>query len=115
MSMIENGIIRKAFLGFEDHGMLSFMISLDFASSSQGFGGWRLDTWCSESSVGIGTAQGCQMIISLLKTLGVNEWSHLIGTNCRVRRHNAFGPIQAIGHLIQEKWFSPSDVAKGFA
>lgn len=75
----ELGIISSTELGFE-HGVLTFMLTLDFGVSSQGFGGFCLDdrTWHTEPNY-IPGVTGAGVIAEILKAVGVQRWENLKG------------------------------------
>lgn len=100
-----NAKITKTSLGFEDHGILSSWLHLDFGTSSQGFGGYRLDAPQNAPS-----AAACAWITGVLKTLEIDDWSKLPGTPVRVRKESEFGRIIAIGHFYKDLWFDPVKV-----
>lgn len=115
---VENGIISKTHLGFEDHGFATFFLQIDFDGSGQGFGNYALDDpYCDPNAPDLkpwevkdggrfvrrrGTACGMDFILKIIKTLGVNKWEDLPGTNLRVRHCRS--KIQAIGHIYKDRW-----------
>ena len=78
----ELGRIETTMLGTEDHGIFTFMITLDFGGTGQGFGGYALDT---PTGRGLrfkgrhGTAFGMEAIMQLLDAAGVESWEDLKG------------------------------------
>lgn len=100
----ENAVITSAFLGLEDHDIMSFMINLDFGSGSQGFGGWALDGNNGKMS----WDYSMLILRNIMTTVGVRDWSKLKGTFVRIRRGPGWNSqIEEIGHIVQDKWFSP--------
>lgn len=86
-------------LGYENHGVLSFSIGLDYGGSVQSFGGVVL---------------GKENILQLFKGLqriGFESWESLRGTLVRVKREDGVnrGKIVAIGHVLEDKWFPKDD------
>ena len=73
----ELGIIKSASLGFEDHGLLTFWLDLDFGGSGQGFGGYCL---------GGGFTDAC--IRGILEAVGVKDWVDLVGKQVWVTRRS---------------------------
>lgn len=98
MSDIENAKIRNTFLGKEDHGIPSSMLSLEGDCWGQGFGGHDLRF----------EGKGVALLMGILDTLRVDSWEKLPGTLVRVRRVN--GRICAVGHIVEDRWFCPGDV-----
>ncbi len=81
-------------LGFEDRGIMTCFIQLDYGdSSSQGFGGYSL-----------GGEYTDKVIKGILKALDVDMWEKLKGTNVRIETDGH--KIIAIGHFLKEHWFS---------
>lgn len=102
---IRNAIITKAYLTTEDHGVLSGWLSLDYGGSGQGFGGHVLAV-NPDSPHWPGKANYCGVWITrVLECAGVTKWDQLVGKTIRVRccHHK----IEAIGHIIKDKWFFP--------
>ena len=97
-----NATIGKTLLGYEDHGMLTAFLMLDYGGSHQGFGGYSLggQKWDS-------VACGYQLR-RILETVGVETWQELVGKHVRVRRSRSFnGKTLEIGHLLEDKWYNP--------
>ncbi len=72
--------IRSASLEIKERGILNFWIHVDYEEgTSQGVGGYALDQYDKEKKERVGTAYGCEMIISLLVCLDVNDFSEMKG------------------------------------
>ena len=74
------GIIESTELGTMDHGVLSFWIHVNFGGSGQGFGGWCLDEPVKHGKDfegRHGTAFGCEVVLRILKAVGVDKWAAL--------------------------------------
>ncbi len=111
MRLIEtkNATITRTILGFENHGIFSFMLQLDYGGAGQGFGGYALDNFSKEHDRRLGTAAGMDLISRILTLLDVKKWEDLPGTSIRVRaEHNK---IHAIGHYLRDDWL---DIEKHF-
>jgi len=100
-----NAIIKNASLGIEDHGFLSSWLSLDYGGSGQGFGGYVLSS-CGKNSENLGDYCGL-FIKRVLQIAGVNKWDELKGKTIRVKCD--YEHIEAIGHIINDDWFNPSE------
>ena len=109
---IKNAKIESTTLGYEDHGIFTFMLHLDYGHSGQGFGGYALD----EPKPPLdrlrvdrqGTAMGMQVIIEILNTVGVQNWEDLPGQYIRVEADHT--KVIRIGHLLEDKWFDMADL-----
>jgi len=109
----KNAVIEETMLGTEDHGLMTAFIHLDYGGAGQSFGGYGFDEPIKDEDGKflrrVGTAYGCEFIRRVLETLGVDRWEDLKGTHCRVKAEHR--KVYAIGHIIKNKWFSPSDLA----
>ncbi|MCP6727318.1 MAG: hypothetical protein KJI69_04915 [Patescibacteria group bacterium] len=92
---IKNAKIDNTMLGYEGHGILSFMIYLDYGGGAcQGFGGYAL-----------GKEYTTFVIEGILKTVGVEKWEDLPGKHIRVKLED--GRVVEIGNVLEDKWFNP--------
>lgn len=72
--------ITKAQLEIKEHGVLTFWIFVDYEEGgSQGIGGFALDAYAPEKKHRVGSAFGCEMILRLLLTLDVDDFSEMAG------------------------------------
>jgi hypothetical protein len=71
--------ITGAHLGWEDHGIFTCWIDLDYGGSGQGAGLYALDEYIVEKDCRVGTAEGMEFIMRLLKACGVGRWEDLVG------------------------------------
>jgi len=109
MSVIVNAVIKSAEITNDDHGLLSAWVTLSYGSSSvQGFGGYSLylpksfDHHTLESPAG-------HFIWRVMEVSGVSKWSQLPGKTIRVKKTDEWGSILAIGHIVNDDWFSPEE------
>lgn len=101
---IENGVITETRLG-EDHGCLTFYLVIEGDGWGCGFGGYVLAHWGPSGK----PTRGAGAIAETLKTVGVDRWEDLPGTNVRVETEGWGGKITAIGHIYKNQWFSLKD------
>lgn len=94
---IKNGRIESTSLGFEDHGIFTYSITIDYGGSGQGFGGYAL-----------GGEYTDKVIKGLIKAVGVENWEDLKGEYVRVKLVNR--RITEIGHLLEDKWFNHKEI-----
>lgn len=108
-----NAQIVNTMLGYEDHGILTCMLSLKQDCTRQSFGGYVMDDipLKNESDRQPSIMAGF-WIKRILETVGVDKWEDLTGKYIRVdgEKNN----IHGIGHIIEEKWFYPSKELKEF-
>lgn len=99
---VTNAKISSTMLGIEDHGIMTFSMMMDMGGTGQGFGGYSLDGRAGE----VGHSKSIQCIRKILETVGVMKWEDLNGKLVRIRKDSEWnGPIKAIGHIIDDKWF----------
>lgn len=104
---IVNARIESTMLGIEDHGIMTFMITLKYGDSSscQGYGGYAFDSYNKETKKRVGSAFGIEAIRSLLEAVGVTNWEDLKGKYVRVQREEGWsGKIYSVGHIVEPKW-----------
>lgn len=95
-----NAKIESMSLGYEDHGIMTIMLTLDFGGSMQGFGGYGLD----------GAEDLQRWIKELLRVVGVERWEDLKGKYVRVEKEEDWnGRITQIGHFLENKWFDSTN------
>ena len=68
--------------GIKDHGILTFMVGLDFKGTGQGFGGYSLDSYDKKTEKRIGTVFGTECVLRLLRCFGVDDVSKIKGKPC---------------------------------
>lgn len=97
----KNATIRKTQLGYEDHGILTVSLGLDYGSAGQSFGGWALDSYKDHLKRRVGTQAGLDFIIAILKTLELTNWEDLPGRPLSQR-----SVVRADTRVVQEgsKW-----------
>lgn len=87
--------IEKTFLGREDHGIFTSLLTVKYdASSGQGIGGYTLDG--RPEGIGsprVGTAYGMEWIIRTIKAAGVESWEQVAGRTIIVYFDGANGPV----------------------
>lgn len=96
----DNAMITEVFFGIEDHGCMTCNLMLEGEDWGCGFGGYCLD---DETGAGM-----CAMR-TLLETFGVNDIDDLRNMPVRVQwseNRNSWRSIEAIGHIVKNKWFS---------
>jgi hypothetical protein len=107
----KNAVIESTMLGYESHGLLTFMLHLDYGGSGQGAGGYRLDRYDKEKQKTLGTAIGLGAIAEVLKVVGVDKWEDLQGSHIRAKCSHS--KVYAIGHLLEDKWLNFEEFFSG--
>jgi hypothetical protein len=106
--MIEtkNAVIESIEITSDDHGCLSAWLYLDYGGSGQGFGGYALYLPKSFKNHTIDSGAG-HFIYRCMEIAGVTEWSKMKGKTIRVRCEHV--KVHAIGHIVKDDWFNPSE------
>ena len=105
---IQNAVIESATITSDDHGLLSAWLSLNYGGSGQGFGGYSLYLPKTFRHHTLESPAG-HFIWRCMEIAEVTEWSKLKGKTIRVRKADEWGQIEAIGHIVKDDWFCPSD------
>src|SRR4051812_15085485 len=108
-----NATIKSTALGYEDHGILTVWLNLDYGDSGQGFGGYALDMYDRDKDTRVSHRSCGEWITAILKVVGVRRWEDLPGKHIRVQ--NDHGKVHAIGNLLKDEWFIPATHATGDA
>ena len=103
--MSVNAKIESTHLGFEDHGIMTFWITLNYGGSHQGFGGYALDN--PQDGKRVPTVLVGHAVQRILKVVGVSKWEDLKGKYVRVKRTEV--GATAIGNILENEWFDPSE------
>jgi hypothetical protein len=101
---IKNAVITASSITAGDHSILSAWLTLDYQGSGQGFGGYCLYNPISDFKTH-GNYAG-HFIWRTMQIAGVEKWSSLVGKTIRVK--GDWNKVHAIGHIIKEDWFNPS-------
>lgn len=101
---IENAIIESTFLGYEDHGILTFVIGLKGACFSVGFGNVALDQWSEKEGRRVAQPKSMDCIAKILEVVGVDHWEDLKGKHVRIAFNDLGSTVTRIGNIIENKW-----------
>jgi hypothetical protein len=71
--------IESATLGFEDHGILTAMIHLDYGCLEQTIGGFAMSTVDEPEKRAIATPRAMDFVIRVLRACGAQHWGQLPG------------------------------------
>lgn len=110
---IKNAKISGTFLGIEDHGILTFMVHLEFSGSGQSFGLCSLDVYDKKTDGRRGLPICAAVVRALLDALEVDSWEKLKGQHVRARCDT--GKVYAIGHIIKDQWVDLEELWKKYA
>jgi hypothetical protein len=104
---IKNAVIESALITTEERGFLDCWLTFTYGDSSgQGFGGFTLYLPKSWSHHKMMSPAG-HFIFRVMEIADVTDFSKLKGRSIRVKaEHNK---VHAIGHIIKDDWFDPSE------
>jgi len=102
MSELEtiNTHIERVELGWEDHGLFTAVVHTLGGSRGQAFGNRVMND----------PVFALEFIKRTMQAVGVHEWSQLAGKYCRIQADSSH--VHAIGHIIEDRWFVPDDLAR---
>lgn len=103
---IKNARITSTMLGREDHGIMTFMIFVEFDHCGCGIGGYALDGYDSKKETRVFTEKGLEAISKILEVVGVDSWENLPNEYIRVKDNGWGSTIDEIGNLMDDKWFN---------
>jgi hypothetical protein len=104
---IKNAKITSTMLGREDHGIMTFMIFVEFdVCVGCGVGGYALDSWDKITSTRVFRAESMEAISKVLDVVGVDRWEKLPGSYIRIKDNGWGSTIDEIGNLMEDKWFN---------
>lgn len=109
MSEIHNALITKTMLGFEDHGIMTFFVYLEWDGGGVGFGGYSLDEYDKEQKKRVGVGYSMDLLKEIMEVVGVETWEQLKGKHVRVDSEGWGGKALGLGNLLKDKWIYPKE------
>lgn len=107
---IQNAIIESAQIDMGDRGLLTSWLTLDYGNAGQGFGGFTLYLPKDFKHHTIKGDFAGHFLFRCMQIAGVENWDKMKGKSIRVLREvGVSGRIIAIGHIIKDDWFNPSE------
>lgn len=107
MSEIHNALITGTMLGFEDHGIMTFFIYLEW-DGGVGFGGYALDEYDKEKQQRMGVGYSLDLLKEIMDVVGVETWEKLKGKHVRVDSEGWGGKALGLGNLLKDEWIYPT-------
>lgn len=102
-----NAVIKSARITNDDHGLLTAWLDLDYGGMGQGFGGYALYLPKCYTHSTMQQNYAGHFIWRVMEIAGVERWDQLPGKTVRVRAEHS--KVDAIGHIVKDDWFSPSN------
>jgi hypothetical protein len=111
-----NAEITSTSLGYEDHGLLTFMLMLSFGGTGQGFGGYCMDgPWSERDKRRMDSKVAGFCIRRILNVVGVSNWEDLPHKFIRVIKTDKYGDILGIANLLKDGLeFRPKEELRQF-
>lgn len=103
--MIKNAVIKSTMLGREDHGIMTFILTINFDSCmSFGVGGYCLDAYDPKTETRVFKAKSMEVISKILDVVSVNYWEELPGKYIRFEDDGWGSMVTKIGNIMEDKW-----------
>ena len=107
MQNVKNAVIESAVLDIGDRGFLTALITLDYGDCGhQCFGQYALYLPKTFKHHNLNSVAG-HFIYRVMMVAGVDKWHELVGRTIRVSASHS--GISAIGHIVKDDWFTPSE------
>lgn len=104
---IKNAVIESVSIDTGDRGLLTAWLHLNYGGSGQGFGGFALYLPKDYKHSTIKGDYAGHFIFRCMQIADVESWDKMKGKTVRVKGDN--GRIDAIGHIVKDDWFNPSE------
>lgn len=103
---IENAKIEDVSITMEDHGCLTFFLTLKGKSWGVVYGGYCIGHgYLGAKEFTAENGGGLVAMMQIMDVVGVHRWEDLKGKYVRVESTGWGDPIYKIGNLIEDKWF----------
>lgn len=106
MGEIRNAKITGTMLGRQDHGIMTFMLQLEWVGGGCGYGLYAIDQYDRTEDKRVFSASGLEAISKILEVVGVETWEELKGQYVRIEDNGWGETVDKIGNLMEEKWFN---------
>ncbi len=104
---IENAKITNVSITMEDHGCLTFWMTLEGDGWGCGFGGYCIGKgYLGAKSFNAESGKGLEAMMRIMDTVGVSKWEDLKGHYVRCKTEGISNPIDEIGNILKDKWFN---------
>lgn len=104
---IKNAVIESVTITKAERNVLDAWLYLEYGGSGQGFGGFALYLPKDfKHHTNKGDFAG-HFIFRCMEIAGVEKWEDMKGKTIRVKAGHS--NIEAIGHIVKNDWFNPSE------
>lgn len=102
----ENVKITNASLTMEDHGVLTFYITVEGAGIGVNLGGYCIGSgYLGAKEFSAENGGGIVAMMNIMNVVGVHKWEDLKGKYCRIKIDGWDSTVSVIGNIIENKWF----------
>ena len=109
---IVNAKIESAELTMEDHGILTFYLTLSGEGWGCVYGGYCLGHGYLGAKHFDASGKGLESVMRIMDVVGVSKFTDLKGKYVRAVTEGWGGTISKIGNLIEDKWFDYKEFFK---
>ena len=103
---ILNVKITNTSITMENHGILTFYITVEGAGMSVLLGGYKIgEGYLGAKAFFAVDGVGLEAIMYIMNVVGVDKWEDLKGKYCRIKTNGWGSTVNAIGNIIEDKWF----------
>lgn len=106
---IRNAKITSTMLGREDHGIMTFLLFVEFGGCGCAIGGYALDQYDPVNKTRVYSAKSIEIISKILDVVGVEKWEDLEGKYIRIKDMGWDSTICEIGNLMNDNWLNFSE------
>lgn len=103
---IENVKITNTSITMEDHGVLTFYITVEGAEIGVNLGGYCIGSgYLGAKEFSAENGGGLVAMMNIMNVVGVHKWEDLKGKYCRIKTEGWDSTVSIIGNIIENKWF----------
>lgn len=105
---VRNMKIESVSISMEDHGCLTFYLSMTNGGVCVSLGGYCIGKGYlgAKPEDFIGSPSGIECLMRIMDTVGVEKWEDLRGKYVRMVDPGWGGTVTTIGNILQDKWFN---------
>lgn len=108
-----NAYIENVSLTMGEHGCLTYFLSLRMGSYACAYGGYCLGHGYLGANDFDASSKGLEAMMRIMNVVGVERWEDLKGHYARVIDPGMGGTVDAIGNIIEDKWFDQREFFTG--
>lgn len=103
---IENVKITNTSITMENHGVLTFYITVEGAGIGVNLGGYCIGSgYLGAKEFSAESGSGLVAMMNIMNVVGVHKWEDLKGKYCRIKTDGWGSTVNIIGNIIENKWF----------